>query len=188
MPYLENGPLGDEKYKFEFCYFHWLDRQWAKEAELLPFEIHTVLANTRFGSYEEAAKRNFGIVILAMKHADTELKYKNAFYEYLLEVQNPNDVYEFEEEEALALFTILELGNVFSVYIGKSTVPNAPSCNADVIWIDYDMVVEIMPHEVKYFTDLMALGDKPMMNITIPTTSPTSPIYHSVYLLDYETN
>ncbi|XP_019893618.1 uncharacterized protein LOC109613357 [Musca domestica] len=179
-PYIQKGPLGDEKYKFEFCYFHWLDKEWAKEAGLLPFELHTVFSNTRFGNYEEAARRNFGIVILVMKHAPTEPKYSNGYYEHLMDVQNPNDAYELEEEEAFALFTILELGNVFSVYIGKSTVPNTVSCNADVIWIDYDMVVLIMSHEVKYFKDLMAVGDRPMMNITIPTTAPTSPIYHSV--------
>ncbi|XP_073836331.1 uncharacterized protein isoform X2 [Musca autumnalis] len=188
IPYIEGGPLGDEKYQFAFAYFHWMDKSVAAKAKILPFELHVVFTNTQYANYVEASKKNFGIVIMTTKHNNTETKYPNMYYEYLLEVRNPNDIYELDGEEYLGLSDAINVGGEYSVYVGKSTNLNGGSCNVDVIWIEYDEIHKIMPKEAQYFENLKTSDGSPLISRSTKTVTPKSKIYHSVYLLDYEKN
>ncbi|XP_073841204.1 uncharacterized protein [Musca autumnalis] len=150
IPYIEGGPLGDEKYQFDFMYFHWIDK--------------------------------------AIAAKNTATKYSSMYYDNLIEVPNPNDIYELDGEDHLGLSIAMSVRGDYSVYIGKSTNPNRGTCNIDVIWIEYDKINDLMPKQVQYFENFKASDGSPLMSRTITTVTPKSKIYHPVYLLEYEVN
>lgn len=62
-----------------------------------------------------------------------------------MDVPNPNDVLELVEGETEPLYAVTELGGEYYLYIGKTTAPSSELCEADVIWIEYDTIVQLYP-------------------------------------------
>ena len=61
-PTIEDGPYGKDVYQFEFMYFNRLEERYTSNGTL-PFELHVVFAKQKYGGYEKAAKKNFGITV-----------------------------------------------------------------------------------------------------------------------------
>ncbi|XP_073841203.1 carbonic anhydrase 2-like [Musca autumnalis] len=180
VPVIWSGPFGDEKYKFSFMYFHWIGDASVVERTNLILELHMVFTNVRYVNYEVGSKHNLGILIIAYRHVPGETTFTDEFYEYVVEVQNPNQVFDLNGLETPPIFEVAFYTDSYNFYVGKSTFPHAGTCSGDVIWLEFNYVISITPEEMEYFRNLKSNDDIPLMNRTKPFKNPNSPIYKAV--------
>ena len=66
-PLIDGGPYGKDIYQLEFMYFNRLNDRYTANGTL-PFELHVVFAKQKYGLYERAVKKNFGITVWSFRY------------------------------------------------------------------------------------------------------------------------
>lgn len=64
---ISEGPYGRDSYQLDFMYFNWLNHSMTGE-NILPLELHVVFFNTKYRTFDEAKRKNFGITIWSFRY------------------------------------------------------------------------------------------------------------------------
>ncbi|KAM7355824.1 carbonic anhydrase-like isoform 2-T2 [Cochliomyia hominivorax] len=166
IPGIMGGPLeGKGLYQFQQLHFHWGENNTVGSEDRInnvayPMELHVVFRNSKYDSFEEAARKDDGVVVLAAFYQVgnyTSLEYDELtrHLEYIHEPHNNITL-----EQPMELYTLLtkDLDRYYT-YVGSLTTP---PCSEDVIWIDFINPIGISEAMIERFRYLKTFDGSPL--------------------------
>ncbi|XP_037815615.1 carbonic anhydrase 2 [Lucilia sericata] len=141
IPTISEGPLeGKGTYQFQQLHFHWGEDNTVGSEDRIndvayPMELHVVFRNSKYDSFEEAVRRDDGVLVMAAFYEIgnyTNFEYDN-LTTHLELIHEPHT--NATLKETMDLWSLLPKDlNRYYTYIGSLTTP---PCSEDVIWIDF---------------------------------------------------
>ncbi|XP_028902040.2 carbonic anhydrase 1 isoform X3 [Zeugodacus cucurbitae] len=163
-PTVTGGPLAGE-FVFEQLHFHWGDNDTFGSEDRInnvsfPAELHMVFRNTKYPTFDDAAKESNGVAVLAYFYKITRKDNPeyDEFTELLEHVVKPDTVAKFRYPPNLWDFVNTEIDDYYT-YIGSLTTP---PCSEDVTWIDFKEPVYISANQIERFRHLYTHDNSPM--------------------------
>ncbi|XP_065360876.1 carbonic anhydrase 2 [Calliphora vicina] len=155
IPTISDGPLeGKGTYQFQQLHFHWgEDNSVGSEDRIndvaYPMELHVVFRNAKYDSFEEAVRKDDGVLVLAAFYEIgnyTNMEY-DQFTSHLEHIHEPHTNVTLTQPMDLFSFLTDDLSRYYS-YIGSLTTP---PCSEDVIWIDFINPIGISEEVIERF-------------------------------------
>ncbi|ALC43469.1 CAH2, partial [Drosophila busckii] len=162
-PQVLHGPLQTESpYQFEQFHFHWGENDTIGSEDTInnrayPAELHVVMRSLAYTNFSEALGKDHGIAVLAFFFKVTQADNPNYsdFTELLTSIKNKDQSVDMDIAKPLSNFVSKNLENYYT-YVGSLTTP---PCAEEVVWVDYEIPIEISENQLEYFRLLTASDD-----------------------------